>query len=307
MSAVTRRRLLAMAAAAGSAAAQSAPKKAPTLCVFSKHLAFLDYPTLARTLVELKVPGCDLTVRPGGHVEPENVVRDLPRAHAALHGQGVSVPMITTGLLSADDPAARPTLKTAQALGVPLFKLGYYRYRDLTQLDETLASVKRQVDGLAALAQDVGIQGGFHNHSGTYVGAAMWDHWSLVEDIDPNVMGFYFDPYHATIEGGLGGWRIGFSRLAPRILMVAIKDFYWEKTGGKWSVRDCPLGEGMVDFPQFFKMLAGVGFSGPITLHQEFEVEGPTEAIREERTLAAIEKDVEYLRGQINAAFGPVA
>lgn len=307
MSAVTRRRLLAMAAAAGSAAAQSVPKKTPTLCVFSKHLAFLDYPSLARTLADLQVPGCDLTVRPGGHVEPENVLRDLPRAHAALQGQGVSVPMITTGLLSADDPAARPTLETAQTLGVPLFKLGYYRYRDLSQLDETLASVKRQVDGLAALAQDVGIQAGFHNHSGTYVGAAMWDHWSLVKDVDPKVMGFYFDPYHATIEGGLGGWRIGFQRLAPRILMVAIKDFYWEKTGGKWRVHDCPLGAGMVDFPQFFQMLAATGFSGPITLHQEFEVQGPSKAIREDRTLAAIEKDVEYLRGQINAAFGPAA
>lgn len=307
MSAVTRRRLLAMAAAVGSAAAQSVPKKGPTLCVFSKHLAFLDYATLARTLVELKVPGCDLTVRPGGHVEPENVVRDLPQAHAALQGQGIALPMITTGLLSADDPAARPTLETAQSLGVPLFKLGYYRYRDLAQLDETLGSVKRQVEGLAALAKEVGIQAGFHNHSGTYVGAAMWDHWSLVKDIDPKVMGFYFDPYHATIEGGLGGWRIGFHRLAPRILMVAIKDFYWEKAGGKWSVHDCPLGEGMVDFPQFFKMLALTGFSGPITLHQEFDVEGPTKAIREERTLVAIEKDLNYLRGQINSAFGPVA
>ena len=57
MSALTRRRLLALAAAAGSAAAQSTPKKTPTLCVFSKHLAFLDYPGLARTLVDLKVPG----------------------------------------------------------------------------------------------------------------------------------------------------------------------------------------------------------------------------------------------------------
>ena len=64
---VTRRYLLAMAAAAGSAAAQSTSKRTPTLCVFSKHLAFLDYPTLARTLVDLKVPGCDLTVAWAAH------------------------------------------------------------------------------------------------------------------------------------------------------------------------------------------------------------------------------------------------
>ncbi len=305
MSAISRRQLLSTLAAASFASAQTTEK--PTLCVFSKHLAFLDYEALGKTLVDLRVPGCDLTVRARGHVLPENVGRDLPRAHAALAEQGVSVPMITTGLLSAEDPAARPTLETAHALGVPFFKLGYYRYGDLTKLDETLADVKEKVDGLAALAEEVGIRGGFHNHSGAYVGSAMWDHWSLVNDIDPSVMGYYFDPYHATVEGGRAGWRIGFNRLARRILMVAIKDFYWEKSGGKWEVRDCPLGEGMVDFPQFFKMLAGIGFTGPISMHQEFEVDGPTKSAREERTLAAIEKDVEYLRAQINAAFGPVA
>lgn len=307
MTSLTRRQIFAAAASVGAAAAQISKGSVPTLCVFSKHLAFLDYQELARTLVDLRVPGCDLTVRPRGHVEPANVARDLPRAHAALAEQGITVPMITTGLLSANEPAARPTLETAHALGVPLFKLGYYRYRDLSQLDATLEDVRRQVLSLAALADEIGIQGGFHNHSNANVGAAMWDHWMIVKDIDPHVMGYYFDPYHATIEGGLAGWQIGFYRLAPRIRMVAIKDFYWEKRAGKWQVHDCPLGEGMVNFPKFFEMLAASGFNGPITLHQEFDVDGPTQAIRQERTLVAIEKDVEFLRSQINQAFGPVA
>ncbi len=123
MTSLTRRQIFAAAASVGAAAAQISKGSAPTLCIFSKHLAFLDYLELARTLVDLRVPGCDLTVRPRGHVEPENVARDLPRAHAALAEQGITVPMITTGLLSADEPAARPTLETANALGIPLFKL----------------------------------------------------------------------------------------------------------------------------------------------------------------------------------------
>ena len=53
MSSLTRRRLLGCAAAAGGGAAQLGPEKALTLFVFSKHLAFLDYPTLAHTPVEL--------------------------------------------------------------------------------------------------------------------------------------------------------------------------------------------------------------------------------------------------------------
>jgi sugar phosphate isomerase/epimerase len=35
----------------------------------------------------------------------------------------------------------------------------------------------------------------------------------------------------------------------------------------------------MVNFARFFELLAATGFNGPITLHQEFELDGPTESI----------------------------
>ena len=303
----TRRHILATAAGAAlaSAAESSAPVK-PTLCLFSKHLPHLDYPELARTLEDLGIPGCDLTVRSGGHVLPENAAKDLPRAHEALQEQGITLPMITTGLTSLDDPAARPTLYTAGELGVTFFKLGYYRYRPVDELEKTLVEVRRDVDGLLGLAQHSKVQGGFHNHSGTYVGAAMWDVFEIIRDIDPRWMGSYFDPCHATIEGGDAGWELGFQRLAPRIKMVAIKDFYWEKQEGEWRVRMCPLGEGMVDFPKFFEMLAATGFSGPISLHVEYEIEASSEKEKQEKELAAIEKDFAYMKSQVEKAFGGV-
>jgi sugar phosphate isomerase/epimerase len=287
------------AAPAGSGAAAR-----PALCLFSKHLQQLDHAALATTLRELGFSGVDLTVRPGGHVLPENVERDLPKAVAALGKENITVSMITTGLTSASDPTARPTLLAAAKNGIPFFKVGYYRYSDAKPFDETLAEVKREVEGLAKLAADAKIQGGLHNHNGNYVGAAMWDNWWVLRDVDPNVMGVYFDPCHATAEGGNKGWEIGFHRLAGRIKMVAIKDFYWEKSGGEWRVHMCPLGEGMVDFPRFFKLLAASGFHGPISLHLEYKIDGPTESAREERTLAAIERDLGYLKLQVSAAFG---
>lgn len=304
MSNATRRELLTLAAGLPMTARGEEPAPKPPLCLFTKHLPHLGYKELAQTLRSLGFAGADLTTRPRGHVLPENVERDLPRAHEALAAEGVSVPMITTGLLSRRDPAARPTLYTAARLGIPFFKLGYFRYRDFADLDGQLARVKADVEGLAALAGHAGITGGFHNHSGTYVGSALWDHWWTLRDTDPRQIGIYFDPCHATIEGGSAGWEIGFHRLKDRLAMVACKDFVWERRDGQWKVAMCSLGEGMVDYPRFFQALAATGFAGPISLHVEYKIEAPTEARRREKEMAAIESDFKYLKSQYQAVYG---
>ncbi len=303
MRSLDRRELLALGAASVAGASQGTSDK-PTLCLFTKHLPHLGYKDLARKLRDLSVGGADLTTRPRGHVLPEHVERDLPLAHDALTSEGVVLSMITTGLLSRRDPAARPTLYTAAKLGIPYFKLGYYRYRGVDDIDSHLARVKADVEGLAAIAGHAGITGGFHNHSGTYVGSALWDHWWILRDTDPGQVGFYFDPCHATIEGGSAGWEIGFHRLKDGLKMVACKDFYWEKSGGTWRPRMCPLGDGMVDYPKFFQMLAATGFSGPISLHVEYPVEAPTQAQKIEREMLAIERDFKQLQSFYDAAFG---
>lgn len=309
----TRRRLLTAAASAALASVvrpgAAAPKEGAsagksTLCLFSKHLPHLDYPEMARALKSWGFGGVDLTVRPGGHVLPENAARDLPKAHEALAAEGVELPMITTGLTSINDPAARPTLYTAAKLGVPFFKIGYYRLRDLSKMEEVTRRVKQDLDGLAGLAAHAKIQGGFHNHSGGYIGSAVWDSYRLLEDVDPRAVGFYFDPCHATIEGGDAGWEMAFHLVKSRLSMVACKDFFWDKVGGEWKRTMCPLGQGMVDYPKFFKLLAESGFSGPISLHVEYEIEGPTEAAVHEKTAEAIEQDFAYLRSEYEKAFG---
>ena len=77
MDAVTRRRFLAAAtgaAAAGVLSRRSAAARASGLpvipCLFSKHLPGLDARGLGRALKSLGFAGVDLTVRPGGHVDP---------------------------------------------------------------------------------------------------------------------------------------------------------------------------------------------------------------------------------------------
>src|SRR5947207_3115697 len=67
-----------------------------TLCFFSKHLPGMDAARLGRTLKSLGFAGVDLTVRPGGHVDPKRVAQDLPPFVAGIRKEGLTVPMITT-------------------------------------------------------------------------------------------------------------------------------------------------------------------------------------------------------------------
>jgi sugar phosphate isomerase/epimerase len=280
-------------AAGGAAASQAAPAR-PSLVLFSKHLPKLNYDELGREVKRIGFDGVDLTVRPAGHVLPENVERDLPRAIEAIRAHGISVPMITTSLLSAAEPAARPTVATAGRLRVPFFKLGYWRYKDPDHL-KTIAEVRRAAAGLHALAKEHGITAGFHNHSGDYVGTAVWDTRDIIAGLDPQWIGYYYDPCHAVAEGGLFGWRLSAHLALQQLKMVAVKDFYWEKQKDRWRMKMCPLGEGMVDWTQFFKLLANARYTGPISLHVEYD---PADE------LAAMAKDLEFLRARVKAAYG---
>lgn len=281
----------------------SAPKRpesalAERICLFTDHLDDFGYGygEVASMLAELGVAGPDLTVRPGGLIPPERVAEELPKAAAAFRERGLSIPMISTGLTSANDPAARATLAAMSNLGIRYYKPGYYPYRDATDWRPQLEAARRELAGLVQLGRERNVVAGFHNHSGPTIGGALWDSWQVLRPLDPQWIGFYFDPAQATIEGGRHAWKLNFQRISPRLKMVAIKDFVWEKTNGKWQTRWCHLGEGMVDWPEFFRLLAGVSFDGPISLHIEYDPGGKTRAAQFENSLAAAERDLTFLR-----------
>jgi sugar phosphate isomerase/epimerase len=306
MDTVTRREFLS-AAAIGAAATGARRGEAGdgfrgTLCFFSKHLPDMDAVRLARALKPLGFGGVDLTVRPGGHVKPERAAEDLPPFLETLRDGGLEVPLITTGLLSADEPTARPILETAGRQRVPFFKPGYYRYAFVDVVKE-LETAAAQLRGLAGLSQRCGVQLGFHNHAG-YVGAPVWDIARVIDGLDPRWTGYYFDVRHAVVEGGDGGWRAALNLVAPRLKVIAVKDFFWEKTAKGWQQRNCPLGEGMVPWTDFFAALARSGFRGPVSLHMEYDVDGATRAQKEANTLTAAARDLAFLKARLSEAYG---
>lgn len=313
MDIVSRRRFIETIAAAGTLAAVSPrdlvaaedPGFRGTLCFFSKHLPRHDARGLARALKPLGFAGIDLTVRPKGHIEPGRVVQDLPPFVAAIREEGLAVPMITTDLKSDADPAARPTFETAASLRIPYLKPGYYSYA-FVDVRKELDAVGRQLRSLAAIAARTGVQIGFHNHSSN-IGGGVWDIVSNMDTLDPKVVGYYFDPRHAVAEGGSVGWRSAFNVAAPRLFMIALKDFVWEKSGSGWRILDVPMGQGMVNWKLFFSMLAKIDFRGPVSLHLEYAVPGATPEAIDQNMLAAAAQDLAFVKKQLAEAYAAQA
>jgi len=278
------------------------------ICLFSKAVPQLSWQDLAKSARGAGFGGIDLTVRDGGHVRPERVAEDLPKAVEAIRGEGLEVPMITTELVAADDPTAVPILSTAGKLSIPFLKPGYYEYK-FVDVRKELAEAGNKFRGLVEVAQRYGVEIGMHNHSGN-LGAPIWDIATIIDTIDPKWAGYYFDLQHATAEGGVAGWKIATLLTMPRMKMLAVKDMYWEKTAEGWERMDCPLGQGMCHYREFLKMVAQGGFHGPISLHLEYEIPGVSneEGIALSRdkvgdVMTAAKRDLGYLKSLLREAY----
>lgn len=288
-----RRNFLAALSAAPLAAQDAVAR--PELCIFSKHLAQLDWKQAGLRAKEMGFDGVDLTVRPRGHVLPERVREDLPQAVAAIREAGVSVPMITTDLTSLASPAARPTIEIMRQLGIQYFKPGYWRYAAEKSALQSIVEARLGFRALLGVARRSSVTMGLHNHSGAYVGAGLWEYREMLMEADPRFAGYYLDPGHATLEGGVGVWRVSLELSLPRLKMVAAKDAVWERQNGRWRPRWVPIGEGMVDWKTCFEQFARVRFAGPLSLHVEYNSTNPFDAMA---------RDAAFLKKMIAGAYG---
>jgi len=269
--------------------------------IFSKHLQWLEYPEMAQTAKRLGFDGLDLTVRPGGHVLPERVKDDLPRAVEAMKKSGLEISMMTTDIRDPSEKYTRDILETASQLGFRYYRMGPMYYKKNKSIPEQLAELKPKFRELAAINKKYNIQGAYQNHAGSRnVGAAVWDIWELFKELDAQWMGFQFDIRHATVEGGTA-WPINFRLLTPYIATIIAKDFLWLKTEKGWKCQNCPLGVGMVDFLTYFKMVKEAGVSGPLSLHFEYDLGGANKGARTlsipaDKVLEAMQRDLAVLK-----------
>jgi L-ribulose-5-phosphate 3-epimerase len=266
-----------------------APRTTPTICAFSQNLIKAPYPELGLVAQQIGYDGVDLTVMDGGHVNPHITNVDLVRAIESVRGAGLEVPLITTTLTTVTDQTTYPILAIAGHTQVHLYRMGFWPYAP--DIPRRMAQVRNDLNNLVAVGRGYQMAAAFPNRAGAYVGEALWDAQAIIGDMDPQWIGYYFDPSQATAEGGVSGWEIALRLALPRLKAVALQDFTWAKPG---KMQMCPLGEGIVDWQAFFRILAEARFTGPVSVHQEYIVQDE---------LGAMAKDLEFVRKQVKQAW----
>ncbi len=269
------------------------PRTSPLICAYSKNLAKVPYAELGLIAGQIGYDGVDLTVMDGGHVNPHITNVDLVRAIESVRGANLEVPMISTTLTSVNDPTAYPIIAIAGHTDVHYYRLGFWPWGPGTNPEQRLAQVRNDLTGLVLAGQHYEMTAMLPNHAGSnqtggFVGEAVWDAQTLLGSLDPAWIGYYFDPSQTQ------AWEAALRLALPRLKAVALQDFYWEKTGGTWAMKMCPLGEGTIDWGLFFRILAQARYAGPLSIHFEY-------AAQDE--LGAIAKDLEFVRKQVQTAW----
>lgn len=267
--------------------------------IFSKHLQFLDYKGMSEAAKDMGFDGIDLTVRPKGHVLPEDVAEDLPKATEAMKSFDLVTNFFTSRVLDANDEADKKVLETASQLGYKYYRTGWYKYAKDKSIQESVKIYGDHLKGLAQLNKNLSIIGSYQNHSGNYFGASIWDLDNVLEGISPKYMGSQYDIMHATVEGGKN-WEIGFRLIKNHINTLVVKDFYWGKVNGKWKPIHVPLGKGMVNFKKYFSLLKQYKINVPLSIHCEYDLGGAEKggipSVDQKEVFNRIKKDLLFVR-----------
>ena len=228
------------------------------LILFSKMLKDRSIDALADLAASLAIDGYDLAVRPGHPVNPDNVAEALPRAAATLRARGFDIPMIT-----------------ANTAEVPRVKLGYYKIDLSADYWAAVDVCREKLASWGEKARSHGVQVLYHTHSNRCMGlnAGMLAH--LLRGLDPRGVGAYLDTGHLTGEGE--EFAVALAMQKEHLSAVSLKDFLLQREvhngHGRKARNVVEAGQGMTDFTAAFECLHGIGYTGPASIHCEFEVD----------------------------------
>lgn len=273
------------------------PNRGPfEIAAFEKHFFEKYSPAeLAQTYDEMDLD-VELTLRPEGHIRPENAAQELPVMLAALAERKRRIPILATSFVRPDEPHIESALKAAQIAGIRYYRHRGYNYRAGVSITSQLADFKHQARDFAAMSRQFGLTGLYQNHSGANsVGAAIWDIDAMLDDIDPQYFGVALDIRHLQVELGTA-WPTALRLISPRIQALYVKSFVWQ--------RDHPvetsLAEGIVTKSVVDQILADHP-KLPVCLHVEYLKLEPVPFAARARTVAAFREDAAILRRWLNA------
>jgi sugar phosphate isomerase/epimerase len=245
------------------------------LLVMTKPFGGLSPGRLAATLAGLGADGAELVVRDGQTVTPAGPAR-LHDVAAELTRHGLRLGVVTTDLVRADE-TADAILGICAGLGVPLVRLGWWRYDATTGYQRILEGARRDLAGLAGLGRRHGVRLALQVHHGTIHPSAAHA-LRLTEEL-----AVYLDPGNQAMEGS-EHLPMSLDLLGDRIACVGVKNAVWRGTGLAWQ----PLADGgVVDWPATLRTLRDRGYTGPFSLHAHYPSTDP---------VADVGRDLAYLR-----------
>ncbi len=278
-----------------------APAERFPIRLFSKPLDAYDFGFMCECAAKSGIGGFDLTVRPGGKVEPSEVEAKLPKLVEDARKYNLAIDMMVSGIVNTTDPLTERVLKAASSLGITHYRLGYLEFDNKVGIWESLQKHKESLKPVVELNRKYKIHGDYQNHAGTRVGGPVWDLWELLREFPSEFAGCQYDVRHAMVEGA-NAWIVGMRLIAPYIKTLAIKDFTWMNVKGRPSAVTVPMGEGMVNWDLYFKTVKELNISGPVTLHVEYPLlesgeDKLTLAQQQEIIIRKLKKDTDFLKG----------
>jgi len=269
--------------------------------LFSKHWKE-DVSAMIEKARYIGADGLDFTVRPGYVVNPDNVRTALPAAVRQLNAVGLSVPMITTDgdFVTPDFPSAEATAAAMQEAGVPIAKLGYFRYcAGETPYWSTVDRIRRELERLEILARKYDIAFCYHTHSHNFGSnaAALMD---LLVGRDPRYIGAYIDTGHLYYCGE--PFPMAVDVVGRYLRLVSLKDTGFKRENPasaelpEWRRAIVPAGYGVVNWPEVFGALLAAGYDSTISCHCEFGAESPEEFTELQK------REVAFLRARLAEA-----
>jgi sugar phosphate isomerase/epimerase len=255
------------------------------IAVFTKFLEKLSYDELAEVISSIGVDGLEAPLRKGGHIEPGDLSEKLPAFSEALARKDLKVIVMASSINEVDEKGlAEKQLRAAAKAGIKKYRLQHLNYDLSKPIKPQVANFKAQLEDLAVLNKETGIQGLYQNHRGSnYVGGPIWDMVEILKDTDPAYLGMAFDFAHATVEGA-NAWEMNFLRAVPHIGAVFFKDY--KLVGKNWQ--SCPIGQGAVN-PKAGKLVSKMlPKEIPVSIHIEY-VRAGNDVV--EKTVEAMRSD----------------
>jgi sugar phosphate isomerase/epimerase len=251
------------------------------LVLFSKHWPGVSIAGMIEKTQYAGADGLDLAVRPGFAVHPGNVASALPAAVEDVRSAGLDIPMVTcdASFIDPEAPEAETMAAAVAEAGVPVAKLGYWRWKGTeTPYWQEVDRIRRALEGFEVLAQKFGIKFCYHTHS-DYFGLNACSMMDLLRERDPEYIGAYLDTGHLAYCGE--PFKMAIDVVGEYLGLVSFKDTFFKRTAPAdeelpaWKRAIVPAGHGVVKWPEVMAGLQQAGYDGTISAHCEFQAESP--------------------------------